>query len=160
MEKEKNPRSYVLWLLTGRDYSRGQLEKKLKARGVEPAEIRTLLEGLIEEGLFREQNYQRARTRQLLRKGLGAPIVKSKLRAEKCQVSDDDIARGFEELGVDPQAQLRAAVEKELRRWARRTGADPREYRQRIARSLALKGHRIGDVLRLVDALVKGDGNG
>jgi len=150
-EALKSARSYVLWLLSRRDYSRHTLESKLKARGIPLADGRALLDALVEEGYFREQNYQKARTRQLLRKGLGASLVKARLRGEKCTVSDGDIKQAFGDIGTDAHAELRTLVEKTVRRLRRRGGYSERELRQRVIRALAAKGHRAGEVLAVLD---------
>lgn len=153
VDELKKNREYVLWLLGTRDYPRATLERKLKGRGLGAAEARALLDTLAEEGLFIEKNYQRAKTRSLLKRGLGASLVKFKLRADRVTVSDADISQAYDELSSSPRAELRVAVEKALRKWERRSGIDPKDLRQKIVRSLALKGHRAGDVIAVMKEL-------
>lgn len=150
---QRQARAYVIWLLARRDYSRPQLERKLRDRDVSVSEIRLLLDALVEEGYFREKNYQKARTRQLLKKGLGANVVKAKLRAEKCTVSDDDITTAFAEIGTDANTELRELVAKALRKWERRSGVSERDIRQKVIKAMAAKGHRASDVIKVLEAL-------
>ena len=151
MSELERSRSYVLWLLGRREYSRPQLEKKLKARGLQPEWITKLLDELREEGLFRETAYQKARTRQLLKKGLGASLVKAKLRFEKCEIKDGDIQEAFEAIGTTPQEELRKVVDKALRKYARGKELPPKELRQKILKSLMTKGHNVAAVLKSLD---------
>jgi SOS response regulatory protein OraA/RecX len=155
-ERSREARDYILWLLGRRDYPRAQLERKLTGRGLAAADAKTLLDTLAEEGLFREKGYGEVRTRQLLRKGLGASLVKSRLRAEKAPVSDSEIREAYERLGSSPREELKVQVEKTLRKLDRR-GLAGRELRDKLVRALAPKGHRISDVLSLLEEIESGE---
>jgi SOS response regulatory protein OraA/RecX len=149
-DKIKSERSYVLWLLSVKEYSRPQLEKKLGARGLSRSEIDALLDDLKAEGIFRETAYQKARTRQLLKKGLGASLVKSRLRAEKCPIDNEDINAAYEEIGSDSKSQLRALIQKLLRRYERSKTVAPKDIAQKITRSLQSKGHSYSEITALL----------
>ncbi len=144
----KRERAYVLWLLQRRDYSRPQLEKKLRARGLEDEKISDLIKTLTEEGLFKVDAYQRARVRQLLGRGLGAGLVKARLRGEKLSTTDKEISDAFDELGTTADAKLLTLVEKSLRLWGRRKHQlNDKEVEQKIVRSLMMKGHKAKEIV-------------
>ena len=157
MEQESNKtkdrmaqaRQYLLWLLARREYPRSKLEEKLKARQYEPDQIKLLLDELKDEGLFREHAYAHARTRQLLKRGLGQSLVKARLRSEGIAISKEDIDNAFDHMGSQPLDELRILFQKTLRRWQRRTELTEKQCRDRVLQSLARKGHSITDILKL-----------
>lgn len=146
----KKARSYVLYLLSRRDYSRTQLEKKLAQKKYKSELARSLIDSLISDGTFREAAYQKARTRQLLKKGLGASLVKSRLRFESCAIQDTDIETAYEHIGSSAEIELRALVQKQLRRFEKTPAASDREMTQKITKALQLKGHRFADISRIL----------
>lgn len=146
MAKKMEPRAYVLWLLGRRDYSRAQLEKKLKQREVSPEEIRALLDPLVQKGILDETRYARSKTRSLLRKGFSVQAVKSLLKNEKCIVTPEDVALVQIEMGMDPKEELLRLVAKSYQRWSRRSRLDDSQVEQRVIRSLAMKGHRVNEL--------------
>lgn len=153
-----NPRarSYVIWLLGRRDYSRRQLEEKLKKRGLSPDETKLLLTDLIENGWFKEDAYQRVRTRQIIKRGFGEAMIKAKLGAQRIRVEKVDIERAYEELGTTPQAQVKEAVEKYLRLHPRElAGLAPYQVRGKILNALLRKGYRSGEILAALQAILE-----
>ncbi len=152
MDKIQSARNYVLWLLARRDYSRWQLELKLKARKLDAQEIKTLLEALIADGIFQEQNYKKAKTRQLLRKGMGPYAIKSKLRTQKESVSDADINQAFSDIGSTPDTELKLAIEKIIRKLVRQNQGDIKDkaIQQKIIKTLSSKGHSTANIIKLL----------
>jgi len=149
-EELARARSYVLALLARRDYPRSTLERKLKLRKLDSASIKVLLDDLTERGIFREELYVRARTRQLLRKGEGPRLVKARLKRQKCEIGDADIEAAREILGENAEEPLRRLVVKTLLRWRRKGELEAREVERKCFQSLAPKGHESSLLLRLI----------
>jgi SOS response regulatory protein OraA/RecX len=108
------------------------------------------MDAITEEGYFRPRAYAAARTRQLLKRGLGSSLVKARLRGEGIEISKEDIGQAFEQIGTQPLDELRTLLQKTQRRWERRSDLTPKQKRDRIIQSLARKGHSISDILKLL----------
>jgi regulatory protein len=132
-------RSYILWLLGRQNYSRLQLERKLKKRELSADEIKTLLDSLTEKGLFREELFKEAKSRQLLRRGLGASHVRARLRQDKLSLSSEEVDKAYEDLSLNPELQIQALIEKALRRL--KNEKDPKKKKEKLLRALVSKGH-------------------
>jgi regulatory protein len=137
----KRARQYVLWLLGRRDYSEFALLNKLKSKGLPKDEAQTLLSNLNEEGLFRPENYKRARTRQLIKRGLGPNLVKSKLRQEKCEVSDSEIENLLDEQNSSIAQELKEAIKRTQVRLEKRKNLKPEDFQKKLIQYLMSKGH-------------------
>jgi SOS response regulatory protein OraA/RecX len=147
-------RSYVMWLLARRHYSRYQLEKKLKEKDVEAPVVSEVLQTLVDEGFFREDAYAKARTSQLLRRGLAPTLVKYRLKAEKCTVTSGDIDEALDRMGSSLQEELKKSVEKALRRLSHRN-YPVQELERKVIQSLMRQGHRANEIkscLREIEA--------
>ncbi len=146
-EKIKRARSYVLWLLARKDYSRRQLEEKLKKRELSVLEIKDLLESLIENGWYQEGTFKKVRTRQLIKRGYGPSMIKAKLGQEKVQVSKEDITQAYEDLGTSAGQEVRALIHKFLKRYTGQ-GHEGRELQNRVVQALARKGFSFDVAIR------------
>lgn len=155
----EDPRAYLLRALGSRDYSRAQLEAKLRERGHAPDRIASALESLIEAGFFKEESFASARIRALLRKGYGPGWIRLKLRTEKVTVDDDMIQSAYGHLGLTEADQVRELVRKQLRssRIRAQMQADARAARTKLLKSLVAKGHPSALVQRLLDAVAKNE---
>lgn len=140
-------RAYILWLLSRQAYARDRLVQKLTLRGLSRPEADNLLDDLQREGFYREGEFSRLKTRQLVRKGYTRGALQAKLRSKGAQPRADDIAQAYEELAINPQDQLQKLLEKELRR-SPAGKSDPQKFRARLLRRLMSKGHASADILR------------
>ncbi len=143
----KRARSYVLWLLARKDYSRRQLEEKLKKRELSVLEIKDLLESLIENGWYQEGAFKKVRTRQLIKRGYGPSMIKAKLGQEKVQISKEDITQAYEDLGTSAGQEVRSLIHKFLKRYTGQ-GHEGRELQNRIVQALARKGFAFDVAIR------------
>jgi regulatory protein len=84
-------RSRALKLLTTREHSRLELGRKLCARGYPAAEVETVLDQLIEDGLLSEERLLAAYVEERLGKGFGPLRIRSELRA-----------KGLSDAAIDP----------------------------------------------------------
>ena len=157
---EKSPllvraKSYVMWLIARRDYSRRQLEEKLKKRELAPDEIKDLLSELAEAGFYVEDAFKKSRTRQLMRRGLGPRALQMKLRSEKITLLPTDIDEALATLNTTLDAQALLVVEKELRRLDRRKDVaqmSAYERKQRIVQALLRKGYTAAQALEALNS--------
>lgn len=152
----EDPRSYVMRALGTRDYSRAQLETKLRARGHAPESIKNALENLIGEGWFKEDAFVSARVRALLSKNYGPTWIKAKLRSEKVTVSDEAIDAGYDHLGFGEADQVRELVRKALAstRVKKKFLEDARLARGRLVHGVVTKGHPVAMVMRIVGEMM------
>lgn len=143
----KRARSYILWLLARRDYPRRTLEEKLKKKELSSLEIKTLLDGLSEEGLYREETFKKLRTRQLIRQGYGPSLIKAKMSRDRIVPSNEELDASYLDLDISQELQLRLLIEKHSKRYASR-GLNPRQFKEKLIQSLVRKGFSISIVLK------------
>jgi SOS response regulatory protein OraA/RecX len=105
-------RNYLLYLLSRRNYSRSQLERKLKLRKIASKEIEQLLNSLEAEKIFRPELHAESRLRVLARKGYSIDGIYWKLRSEGLKKSKDWVAQQFSEEGFDENQSLKQIIEK------------------------------------------------
>jgi SOS response regulatory protein OraA/RecX len=152
MEEHKRERSYLIWLLSRKDYPRRQLEEKLRKREVPKDAIKKLLDQLIDDGWYNEGTFKKVRTRQLIKRGYGPSLIKAKLGRERLKVDNEEIAAAYEELGTDAQLQIIEAVKKLQRRYLPRN-LDKRALDQKIIQALLRKGFNVSAVLEVINKL-------
>ncbi|MEZ4813626.1 MAG: RecX family transcriptional regulator [Bdellovibrionota bacterium] len=146
----KRARSYVLWLLARRDYPRRTLEEKLKKKELSSSEIKTLLDALSEDGLYREDIFKKLRTRQLIRQGYGPSLIKAKMSRDRVVPTNEELDASYLDLDISQEAQLRHLIEKHSKRYANR-GLNPRQFKQKLVQSLLRKGFSISLVLKALN---------
>jgi len=88
---------------------------------------------------FRETAYQKARTRQFLKRVRGF-ARESRLRGEKCEVKDSDIQTAYSEIGSDAVTELRTADPKAFASLRKIQGDGSQRLEPKITKSLQLKG--------------------
>ena len=154
---QENPRGYLLRVLSSRDYSRAQLEKKLLERGHTKEAIAAALQDFVEAGLYKEHAYTSARIRAFLRKGYGAGWIRHKLRAEKVSFTDEQMDEAYEHLGLTIHDQIRHLAKKSLNftRIKKNLKTNPKLTRAKIIHTLIAKGHSPRRVTLVVDEVLK-----
>ena len=124
----------ALGLLATREHSRGELARKLAARGFAEGEIRTALDAWADAGLIDEDRLAEAYVAERLRKGFGPLRIRQELRAKG--LSDEQIAPHLRLAQADLLGLLAAAHDK---RFGRAAAPDGRE-RARRGRFLEYRG--------------------
>lgn len=76
---EQTPLQRALGLLTRREHSHKELSRKLSARGVEPAEVRSAVERLAGEGWQSDQRFAEALVRSRVSGGYGPLRIRAEL---------------------------------------------------------------------------------
>jgi regulatory protein len=140
-------RAAALALLARRDYSRVELDRRLRARGHDPATVAGVLDDLAGQGWLSEERLSEA----LLRRGLGRGRGPRRLEAELL-ARGVDAARVRERLaaleaeGVDWLELAREA----LRGLKPRPGETREGFRARLARRLERRGFPAGVIARVL----------
>lgn len=140
-----------MWLLARRDYPRRQLEEKLRKRELSPAEIKSLLDSLIESGFFKEDAFKKLRTRQLLRRGDGPSLIKAKMSRDRIVPSNEELTQAYEDLELNPEQQIKLLIEKYTRRYAY-LDLDARSLKQRIIQAIMRKGFPSSTIIQQVNS--------
>lgn len=76
---EQTPLQRALGLLTRREHSRKELSRKLSARGVEPADVRSAVERLAGEGWQSDERFAEALVRSRVSGGYGPLRIRAEL---------------------------------------------------------------------------------
>jgi regulatory protein len=122
----------ALRLLSGREHSRVELERKLAAREEEPGQLRRMLDELQAKGFINEQR-----------------VLESVLHRRSSRLGAARIRQELQARGLDPQMVARAveglgATELQRARdvWSKKFGGPPADARERgkQARFLAARG--------------------
>jgi len=131
---ERTVRTAALALLTGRDFGRAELTRRLERRGYPARVVAVVVEQLVAERLLSETRFVEQFIRQHAGRGHGPARIRAELRERG--VPDAEVAAGLEAAGEDWVARAR-----EVRR--RRFGVSlPGDYaeRARQARFLQYRG--------------------
>lgn len=142
-------REVVLRLLTARARTRDELERALSARGVPEEAAAEVLDRFGELGLVDDAGFAQAWVEGRQRAGRSTRVIRQELRTKG--VDADTIAETME--GLDPGADLRAAVAFAEKRARALAGVEPAVRYRRLAGALARRGFgpaTVGQVLREV----------
>jgi SOS response regulatory protein OraA/RecX len=144
MENNSKAYSYLIKLLSARDYSEHKLKEKLRekvrAKKFTAEEGEAALKEVIEKGYLREEVYAEARVKAFMHKGYSPDYIRQKLSQEHMTVTNDDIGEVFTEYSLSPEDQIERLARKKLRS---RTEIDFKEE-GKILRFLISKGHDFG----------------
>jgi SOS response regulatory protein OraA/RecX len=135
-------RNYILWLLTGRDYSRKKLESKLRLRGLSPIEIQELLDNLEKQKLYQPTSFVRARTRSLARKGYSSDGISRKLREDGIRETATQVNDLLNDEGIASETALKLLLDK----GARKATSD--EIPPSLLRKCLTRGHRYSEIIK------------
>lgn len=135
-------RTRAIRLLARREYARGELERRLLARGGERSEVRAVLDALGREGLLSDARYARS---VLARKAGSYARRRIVEELKAVGISADEIGAAVGEVELDDEAALRAL-------WQRRFGRAPADERDkaRQVRFLQSRGFTLSAILKLL----------
>ena len=112
-EKEKSKlKNYVLWLLSRQEYSKTQIQQKLKIRGAEPEFASQLIAWCEQHGFIDDVRYSESFVRRQLNKGFG--LMRIKNEAYQKGISADLVQTIVEELEIDWYLQAQSAYNKKF----------------------------------------------
>lgn len=151
----KQAYSYLVKLLSSRDYSEHKLREKLREKKFPANEIDNALNEIKERGYLKEEAYAEARIKGFMSKGYSANYIKQKLQQEKLTVSEETIYEVFDEHRVSEDEQIKKLLSKKLR-----VISDDKEEahkeRQKAIRFALSKGHNPGAVFKILKTKFNG----
>ncbi|MBY0413591.1 MAG: recombination regulator RecX [Bdellovibrionales bacterium] len=141
--------SYLVKILSGRDFSEHKLREKLRAKKYPANEIDAAINEIKARGYLREDSYSEARIKAFMHKGYSVNYIKQKLNQEKVTVTEDYIHNVFEEHRESETEQVKRLLVKKLR-----SIPDDKEEaykeRQKAVRYALSKGHNPGLVFKIL----------
>lgn len=155
MNQNSKAYSYLIKLLSARDYSQHKLKEKLQTKVREkkfPAdEAEAALKEVMEKGWVREEAYAEARVKGFMSKGYSPDYIRQKLAQEKMTVTDDSIGEIFTEHHVSVEEQIERLVRKKM---GSRTQFDY-DDETRILRFLISKGHEFSTSKKVLKTILQ-----
>lgn len=145
-DKREAVETAALKLLSGREHSRQELQRKLKTRFGREAIVDEVLDGLESSDLLSEQRFIEGYIDQRCRKGFGPLRIRAEL-AER-GIAADRVEEALETVGPDWEGLLQRAAE---RKFGDASAADRREEARR-GRFLEQRGFPVGLIRRYLDA--------
>ncbi|AUN96673.1 regulatory protein RecX [Bacteriovorax stolpii] len=145
----KQAYSYLVKLLSSRDYSEHKLREKLREKKFPANEIEDALNEIKERGFLREEAYSEARIKGFMSKGYSASFIKQKLQQEKLDVSEEYIYEIFDEHRVSEAEQIKKLLAKKLKGLSE-DKEEAHKERQKAIRFALSKGHNPGAVFKIL----------
>ena len=147
--------SYLVKLLSGRDYSEHKLREKLKFKKYPANEIDAAINEIKAKGYLREDAYSEARIKAFMNKGYSVNYIKQKLHQEKVQVSNDQITEVFDEYHESELDQIKKLLAKKLKTLSSDKEEAYKE-KQKAVRFALSKGHNPGAVFKVLKTSFNG----
>lgn len=159
MNSNSKAYSYLIKLLSARDYSehklREKLREKIRDKKFSADECDSAISEIKSKGWLREDAYAEARVKAFMNKGYSPDYIRQKLAQEHMTVTDEAISDIFSEHHVSVENQIERLARKKM---GSRTEIDF-DDEGRILRYLISKGHEFGTskkVLRSILHEIKG----
>lgn len=147
----QNAYSYLVKILSARDFSEHKLREKLKLRKYPANEIDAAINEIKARGYLREDAYSEARIKAFMHKGYSVNYIKQKLHQEKVEVTEDQIHGVFEEHRETETDQIKRLLTKKLRSIPEDKEEAYKE-KQKALRFALSKGHNPGSVFKILKA--------
>ncbi len=145
--------SYLVKLLSARDYSEHKLREKLREKKYPPNEIDSAIDEIKAKGYLREEAYAEARVKAFMNKGYSPDYIRQKLAQEHMTVTDEAIEEIFSEYRVSVEDQIDRLVRKKMH------GKTEFDFdgETKILRFLLSKGHDFGTSKKVMKAIIAED---
>ncbi len=151
----KQAYSYLVKLLSSRDYSEHKLREKLREKKFPANEIDNAINEIKERGYLREEAYSEARVKGFMSKGYSISYIRQKLSQEKLSVSEEFIQEIFDEHQLTEADQIEKLLKKKLRVLSE-DREEAQKERQKAIRYVFSKGHNPGMVFGILKAKYTG----
>ena len=147
--------TYLIKLLSSRDYSEHKLREKLREKKFPASDIEDAINSVKEHGYLKEELYAEARIKAFMNKGYSADYIRQKLNQEKVTVTEVEIYEIFEEHRVTENDQIERLLQKKLRVIS---PDKEKAYndRQKAIRYALTKGHKPGAVFSILKSKFSG----
>ena len=133
----KQAYSYIVKLLSSREYSEHKLREKLKEKKFPANEIDSAINEVKERGYLREQVYAEARIKGFMHKGYSMNHIRQRLSQEHVTVTDEEIQEVFDEYHISEEDQIERLAKKKI---GTKTEMDF-DQQGKVLRYLISKGH-------------------
>jgi regulatory protein len=129
--------SYLVKILSSRDFSEYKLRKKLQERNYPASEIDEAINEIKARNFLREDSYIEARIKAFMNKGYSPSYIEQKLSEEHLKVTQDLIHSIFVEYNLTPEMQIQRLASKKMKNCENIAY----EEQNKILRYLLSKGH-------------------
>lgn len=148
--RSKSAYSYLVKILSSRDFSEHKLREKLQERNYTTQEIEDAITEVKSKNFLREDNYIEARIKAFMNKGYSPDYIQQKLSQEHLQVSSEIIESIFEEYNMSTDEQIRRLASKKMK-------SNPNidyEEQNKILRYLLSKGHDLSASRKILKLMI------
>lgn len=142
--------SYLIKILSSRDFSEHKLREKLRLRNYPASEIEEAISEVKSKNYLREDNYTEARIKAFMNKGYSPAYIVQKLAQEHLSVSEDAVEAVFLEHQLTPELQIRRLAAKKM---GIKTNLDY-DDQNKILRYLLSKGHDLSLSRRILKLMI------
>ncbi len=129
--------TYIVKLLSAREYSEHKLREKLKEKKFPANEIEDALSEVKARGYLKEEVYAEARIRGFMNKSYSINYIRQKMAQEHLSVDEDTIQEIFEDNQMSEEQQIERLARKKI---GTKTSLDFNDQ-SKILRYLISKGH-------------------
>lgn len=129
--------TYIVKLLSAREYSEHKLRTKLREKKFPANEIDDAITEIKTKGYLREEVYTEARVRGLMNKAYSVNYIRQKMAQEHLSISEDQIQEIFEDNDTNEEDQIERLVRKKI---GSKTELDF-DQQGKVLRYLISKGH-------------------
>lgn len=142
--------SYIVKLLSSRDYSEYKIREKLKLKEFPAIEIEDALNEIKSRGFLRDTVYNESRIRSLMNKNYSPNYILQKLNQEHLDTNIEQIVDVFNENQVSSLDQIELLIKKKIQR---NTEFDF-DGQNKILRYLLSKGHELDESRKCLNTII------
>ena len=106
--------TYLVKILSARDYSEHKLREKLREKQYPANEIEAAIADIKAKGFLREEVFTESRIRTFMNKGLSVNHIRQKLQQEHLQATDEQIQEIFDENQISEDQQIERLARKKM----------------------------------------------
>jgi regulatory protein len=146
----KTAYSYLIRILSSRDFSEYKLREKLRERNYEQSEIEDAISEIKAKNFLREDNYIEARIKAFMHKGYSPSYIQQKLYQEHISATIELIETIFDEYSITCESQIQRLAAKKI---------GPRDNldfddQNKILRYLLSKGHELSHCRKILKLMI------
>jgi regulatory protein len=146
----KSAYSYLIRILSSRDFSEYKLREKLRERNYAQTEIDDAITEVKAKNFLREDNYIEARIKAFMHKGYSPSYIQQKLNQEHISATLELIDSIFVEYSVTCESQIQRLASKKI---GLRNSLDF-DDQNKILRYLLSKGHELSYCRKILKLMI------
>lgn len=124
-QEQSKLKNYVLWLLSRQEYSKIQIQQKLKVKGADPEFAERLIDWCEKHGFIDDVRYSESFVRRLINKGFG--LIRIRNEAYQKGISFELVQTIVEELEIDWYLQAQSAYNKKFS-----NNSNPLDFKEKV----------------------------